>query len=466
MHVYFLGIAGAGMSALASVLISKGARVSGSDDAAFPPITTYLDRIGAPYHVGFDAARVPSDVDLAIVGASAKLGGAENPELAELKRRGVPTLTFPAHLGALTAEREVILVAGSFGKSTLTAMIAVMLKAAGQDPGYFIGAVPLDLDTTGAWGGPASPFVIEADEYVVSMEDRRSKFELYRPQHTLISSIQHDHVNVFPTMESYVAPFARLVAQTPRDGALVCARGHEALEAITAGREVVWYGMGAGPGYSVTDVAIGETSRFTLRTPEGAAIPVATDLIGLHNLENLAGAAAMGLHLGLVDADAVIRAAADFRGVARRLDKKTGRSRVPCYEGFGSSYEKARSAIEAIRLHFPRRPLTVVFEPHTFSWRNAGGLIWYDTVFAGVARVVLLPPPTHGSGGHDQIDQATIAARIAAAGVATDAVPDGAAAIAALEHSLTGEDVVLLLSSGPLDGLAETLPPWLDAHFG
>ena len=155
-----------------------------------------------------------------------------------------------------------------------------------------------------------------------------------------------------------------------------------------------------------------------------------------------------------------------FRGVARRLDKKTTRSRVPVYEGFGSSYEKARSAIEAILLHFPARPLVVVFEPHTFSWRNRDALAWYDTVFQGVSRVLLLPPPSHGGEAHDQIDAETILHRVRAAGVHTDLVQSGDAAIADLGESLNGFEVVLLLSSGPLDGLPASLPPVLDDRFG
>ncbi len=108
----------------------------------------------------------------------------------------------------------------------------------------------------------------------------------------------------------------------------------------------------------------------------------------------------------------------------------------------------------------------MVFEPHTFSWRNRGGLIWYDTVFAGVEQVLLLPPPAHGADGHDQVNQAEIAARIAAAGVSVTALPDGAAVIAEIDRMMSERGVVLLLSSGPLDGLAETLPAYLDARFG
>lgn len=462
MHVYFLGIAGAGMAALASLLMSRGARVSGSDEAAFPPMTTYLDRIGARYHIGFDAAKVPPDVDLAIIGASAKLGGAENPELTALQQRGVKCVSFPAHLGALTRERASILVAGSFGKSTVTAMLSVLLRDASHDPSYFIGAVPLDLETTGHWGS-SNVFVVEADEYVVSAEDRRSKFDLYQPAHTLITSLQHDHMNMFPTPQDYAAPFARLIASTPPSGALVCARGPDALPDMTEGRSVVWYGRDDTCAYAARDVHIGETTRFNLHTPNDV-IPIRTDLIGAHNVDNIVGAAAMGLHLGLADPSAVQRMAARFRGVARRLDKKTTTAQIPAYEGFGSSYEKARSAITAIALHFPDRPITVVFEPHTFSWRNRSALPWYDTVFEGVAQVVLLPPPVHGAGGHDQISQAEIAMRIEAAGVNARSVKNGPDALAAVADWVRAPGVVLLLSSGPLEGLAETIPAWLDAH--
>lgn len=465
MNIYVLGIAGAGVSALASILTSDGHTVIGSDEGVYPPVSTYLDRIGVPYFNGFAADHVPAKVDLAIVGTSAKLGASDNPELITLINQGVPRYTFAAYLGEYVSARETVLVAGSFGKSTLSAMIAVILRAAGRDPGYFIGAVPLDLDRTGV-GGTSPEFILEGDEYVVSLEDRRSKFELYAPRHTLISSIVHDHVNMFPTWDSYVAPFRDLVARTPRDGLLVCARDYPILREIVGDRAAIWYGLGAGEGYSAVDIAIGERTRFTLTTPAGAAIPLETELLGMHNIENIVAASALILERGWASPEQLQKGVARFRGVARRLDKKTRSARAPAYEGFGSSYEKARSAIEAIQLHFPARPLIVIFEPHTFSWRNADALTWYDTVFEGCAKVVLLPPPGHGAQTHKQLTAGDIAARIKAAGVDVFAADDGAAALTHLQAHMTGAEVVLLLSSGPLDGLVNSVPAWLDARFG
>jgi UDP-N-acetylmuramate: L-alanyl-gamma-D-glutamyl-meso-diaminopimelate ligase len=465
LNIYFLGIAGAGMSALASLLASQGDRVSGSDEDAFPPVTTYLETHAIPYRIGFDAARVPEGLDAAVIGSSAKLGLDRNPELAELKRRGTPLYSFAAYLGETTAERDVVVVAGSFGKSTVTAMLAHLAREAGADPGWFVGAAPLDLPSSGHAGADSTIF-IEGDEYVVGGADRRSKFLLYHPKALLLTSLVHDHMNVFPTMASYEAPFAALLERLPAGAPLVCARGFEPLERLTAGREVVWYGLKPGPGWHADAIRIGETTRFDLVTPAGGRIALETPLLGLHNIENIVGAAAFLFGRGVTDEAALARGVRGFRGLERRLDRKTRRSRVPVYEGFGSSYEKARSAIEAVQLHFPGRPLRVVFEPHTFSWRDAGALHWYDSVFAGVDLVILLPPPIHGADTHGQLDQSQILARIRAAGVRAEAAPDAAAATIAVEAGLTGDTVVLLLSSGPLAGLPQSLPARMDALFG
>jgi UDP-N-acetylmuramate: L-alanyl-gamma-D-glutamyl-meso-diaminopimelate ligase len=464
MKVYFLGIAGAGMSALASLMASEGHEVLGSDGEVYPPVSTYLEGLGIPFHRGFDAAHVPADLDLAIVGSSATLGLDHNPELAALRARGAPCLSFAEYLGQYSKARETCVVAGSFGKSTLTAMLAVMMRAAGKDPGYFIGAVPLDLPTTGHAGADPQ-FFLEGDEYIVSPEDRRSKFLLYHPRAILLSSIVHDHFNAFPTLESYEAPFHQLIDRLPTDGLLVAARGHEAIRRAAAGREAVWYGLGEGPGYSAIDIRIGEITRFVLRTPGGETWPLETELLGLHNIENIVGASALLVEWGALTPDQLAGGVGAFRGVARRLDRKTRASSVPAYEGFGSSYEKARSAIDAIRLHFPDRPLVVVFEPHTFSWRNEAALAWYDTVFDGAARVLVLPPPGHGAATHQQLTQSQIVGRIAGAGVAARATSGADQTMAELQGSLKGDEVVLLLSSGPLCGLAEILPAWLDQRF-
>jgi len=176
-------------------------------------------------------------------GSSAALDLPHNPELAALQAGHIPCLSFAEYLGDYSVGRETCVVAGSFGKSTLTAMLAVLMRAAGRDPGYFIGAVPLDLPTTG-YAGADPQFLLEGDEYIVSPEDRRSKFLLYKAHALLLSSLVHDHFNAFPTPQSYEAPFAELIVTARRQMAAradcdrTLARSYGHFDALLVGTEV------------------------------------------------------------------------------------------------------------------------------------------------------------------------------------------------------------------------------------
>ncbi len=464
MRIHFTGIAGAGMSAAALMLRDAGHEVSGSDAEAFPPMSTYVEGLGFPFHRSFDAANLPAGLDVLVLGASAKLGGADNPEVAEARARGVTITTFPELVGQATEGRANTVVAGSFGKSTCSALMAHILREAGCDAGWMIGAISPSLPATGHWG-TARQVVLEGDEYIVGPVDRRSKFVLYHPRDVLLTSLVHDHVNVFPSFADYEAPFRELLRLLPADGLLV-AREHPAIRAIVgeAAARIVWYDTAPCDGWWAEGVTYDEVSRFTLVRPDGGKLPLSTVLLGAHNIENIVGVAAYLLERGLVTEQTLQAAVASFAGIRRRLDRLTTRSRIPVIEGFGSSYEKARSAIEALRLHYPHRPLTVVFEPHTFSWRSRDAIAWYDTVFEGAARVLIVPPPTHGAQSHHQSTFEDILARTAATGVPVEGVRTAEETIGALS-GLSGNEVVLLLSSGPLLGLPDALPPVFDRLY-
>jgi UDP-N-acetylmuramate: L-alanyl-gamma-D-glutamyl-meso-diaminopimelate ligase len=465
MRIHFTGVAGAGMSAAALMMREAGHKVSGSDEDVFPPMSTYVEGLGFPFHRRFDAANLPPDLDVLVQGTSAKLGGEANPEVAEARRRGVKVTSFPELVGETTLGRDVTVVAGSFGKSTSTALMAHVLRSAGVDAGWMVGAISPSLPDTGHWG-EARQVVLEGDEYVVSQTDRRSKFLLYHPKDVLLTSLVHDHVNVFPTFADYEAPFRELLRLLPADG-LVVAREHPAIRAVAgeAGCRIAWYDVAPCKGWHADGVVYGDTTRFSLVRPDGGRLALATTLLGAHNIENIVGVSAYLLERGLVSEAQLAAAVESFAGIRRRLDRLTSASRAPVIEGFGSSYEKARSAIEALLLHYPHRPLTVVFEPHTFSWRSRDALPWYDTVFEGVARVLMIPPPVHGADTHHQSSLDEILSRTAAAGVAVEPVRTADETIAALSQ-LTGDEVVLLLSSGPLLGLPDALPPVFDRLYG
>lgn len=464
MRIHFTGIAGAGMSAVALMLRDAGHEVSGSDEDVFPPMSTYVEGLGFPFHRRFDAANLPAELDILILGTSAKLGAESNPEVIEARARGARVTTFAEMLGEVTSGRLTTVVAGSFGKSTCTALMAHILLQAGTDPGWMVGAISPSLPATGQWG--SGDVVLEGDEYIVSPTDRRSKFALYHPDHLLLTSLVHDHVNVFPTFAEYEAPFRDLLRALPGQGVAVM-RDHPAIRAVAheTKARIVWYDTEPCDGWFSQDVVYGETTRFDLIGPGGRKISLRTQLLGAHNVENIVGVAAFLLERGLVSEAALAAGLASFAGIRRRLDRLTTASAIPIIEGFGSSYEKAHSAIDAMRLHYPGRPLVVVFEPHTFSWRSRDALAWYDTVFDGASRVLICPPPVHGAGSHDQSTHEEIVARARAAGVAVEAVASGEQATAALS-ALKGDEVVLLLSSGPLLGLPGSLPPVFDRLYG
>lgn len=468
MKVYFVGIAGAGVSALASIFKSEGFEVSGSDEGVFPPISTYLERMNIKYHTKFDKKNLPKKIDIAIIGTTAKINPETNPELKEIIERNIPYYTFAEYLGFHTKTRENLVIAGSFGKSSLTALITHILCEAGKNPGWFLGAISKNLPQTGAWGKDKE-FIMEGDEYVISLADKRSKFELYNPKDILLSSIVHDHINMFPTMQEYELRFAKLIEKIQTSGKIIAAHKYEPIHRLInlaqKNENVIWYGLEKNSGFYCQNIKIGEITKFELVTPDNEIIKLKTSQLGHHNIENIIAAAAYLLSKKLVNKSQLQKGVESFSGVERRLDKKTIKSKIPAYEGFGSSYEKARSAIEAIKLHFPNRPLLVVFEPHTFSWRNRESLHWYDSVFEDCDAIYMLPPPNIGAQNHSQLKIEEIIERCKKAGFDACGFESGKEIMAELKKSLSGNEVILLLSSGPLDGLAKDLPILLDESF-
>lgn len=463
--VHFIGIGGAGMSATAKLLKDLGVTVTGSDEAVYPPISDFLEQEKLPYHTPYKAENIPDDVDFIVIGKNAKLVPETNEEVRTAIASGKPILSFPEVLGQLAQEKEPVVVAGSYGKSTVTALLAHCLEHAERDPSYFIGAIPYP-PLTNAKSGDGEYFIMEGDEYPTSNTDTRSKFLLLHPTHLLLTPLAHDHVNVFPTPESYLEPFTELVRGLPDTGSFVTATSGALDEQFLSSiaRSVVTYGVRDGD-FHAADIAWGETTTFTLNEKDQSIIEITTSLLGEHNIENVVGVAAFLLTNNILSPEEIQSAIKDFNGIRRRLDKKSDATRIPIYEGFGSSYEKARSAIAAMKLHFPKKRLVVIFEPHTFSWRNRDALTWYDTVFEGAAKVYVYKPAEQGADTHKQLTQEEIVERVTKTGIDTEAISDPATALGTITQETTEDDVILLLTSGELGGLIKTLPNSLAKVF-
>jgi UDP-N-acetylmuramate: L-alanyl-gamma-D-glutamyl-meso-diaminopimelate ligase len=462
---HFIGIGGVGMSATAMLLRDAGVAVTGSDEAVYPPISDVLRAEKLDVRTPYAAANIPLGVEAIIIGKNAKLVPETNAEVAEAFARGAPILSFADVLGMLAAQRTAIVAAGSFGKTTSVSLLAHCLTECGIDPSYMIGAAPLSPPRSARLGG-SDLMLLEGDEYPSSNTDNRSKFLHYRPAHLLLTPLAHDHVNVFPTVESYLAPFSQLVELVPANGLVVASTSGELsgrfLASVT--RRVITYGIENGD-WRVRDIVWGERTQFTIVREGREIVRCETGQLGLHNIENMLGVAAFSLSLGLVSPEGFAAAMASFKGIRRRLDRKSEKTRIPMFEGFGSSDEKTVSAIAAMKQHFGDKRLIVVFEPHTFSWRNRATLHWYDNSFRGADMVFVWPPAEQGAGTHEQIGQSDILARLRAAGVDAHGLSAGHGAVETIGGALGDDCAVLFLSSGPLGGLIETVPAWAEAHF-
>ncbi|MBV9066332.1 MAG: hypothetical protein JO004_11295 [Methylobacteriaceae bacterium] len=455
---HFIGIAGIGMAATALLLREQGWFVTGSDEGFYPPASEILPRAGISVASPHAAANVPADADAIVIGKHAKLTQ-ENPEVAAAFASGKPILSFPDVLANVTRNRDRIVVAGSYGKSTSASLIAWVLIHAGKYPGYFLGAVPKNMPSNAALGSDA-PFILEGDEYPSSNTDPRAKFLHYSPRALMLTSAVHDHVNVFPTHADYLAPFKELIANLPAAGLLVVCADEPHAMALARGApcRLVTYALSDAQAlYRAENITYGEESTFDLIGP-GIRQPMRTMQLGAHNIQNMVGAAALLLEKQLATASDIASAFASYQGIVRRLDKLTTRSPIPVYEGFGSSREKSRAAIDAIRLHFPDKRLVIVFEPHTFSWRSRDTLFWYDTVFDGAAEVFVYQPPEHGAASHNQVSQDEIVGRIEATGIGvTKLGADATADATVVAKHLKPGDVVLVLTTGNLGGLLPKL---------
>lgn len=463
---HFIGIAGKGMSATALLLRQMGVRITGSDEGFYPPVSDYLKKERIPFAAGYRKENIPADADIIVIGKNAKLQADSNEEVRAAMDSGKRVRSFADVLHDMTRGADTIVAAGSYGKSTCTALLAWCLKAANKDPSYFIGEITNGFDTH-AHRGRGPTFVLEGDEYPSSNWDNSSKFLHYNARNVLLTSATHDHINVFPTHADYLAPFRALLGSLPADGLLVACSGEPHARALAADAScpTIFYALDDTAHWHAAGIARGAETSFDLMRGSQTIVRLSTRMLGNHNIENIVGAGAMLLEKELLTPSELKDGIAGFQGVKRRMELLSPASLVPVYEGFGSSYEKARSAIAAVKLHFPDRRLIIVFEPHTFTWRNRAAIAAYDDVFAGASKIYIFEPAAQGAATHAQLTQDDIVARTRAADFDAEAIVDPQEALQRLGGILRADDVVLLLTSGELGGLIRTIPQLAETTY-
>ncbi|MEX2029108.1 MAG: Mur ligase family protein [Candidatus Paceibacterota bacterium] len=463
---HLIGICGAGMSALAVLLKESGYEISGSDSGSYEPILSYLKKNKISFFKKYSAKNIPKRANLIIIGKHSELTK-KNPEVRESFRSGKKVMSLPEVLAILSREKKNIIVAGSFGKSTTTALISFALQKSGKNPSYFIGAVPINSSKSSHLGG-GKDFVLEGDEYPSSNWDKQSKFLHLSPFSVLLISTEHDHVNIFPTHASYKAPYRKLMAKIPAEGLLVYSYEDK------GAREVAKYAKCKKVSYSLhnkksnwytKNIKYGAETSFDLMRKNKKIAQITTPLLGNHNIENIVGAGAMLLEEKKITPRDFTKAVKIFRGLKRRLELLNPGSAIPVYEGFGSSYEKTRSVFDALRLHFPKKRIVTIFEPQTFSWRNKGAKKWYKNIFDTSERVVILPPSKHGKKTHDQMSFSQIIQEVKKNHNEVYRASNEKEALSLLKKLTKKNDIIVLVSSGSLLGLSTSVPKLMEKLF-
>ena len=367
MHIHFLGICGAFMAGLALIARELGHRVTGSDQNVYPPMSGVLDRAGIAAITGYDPAQLSPAPDIVVVGNAMSRG---NPCVEDILERGLRYTSGPGWLSEhVLAHRHVIAVAGTHGKTTTTAMLAVILDDAGLDPGYLIAGVPRDLDTTAriGRGGPHGLFVIEADEYDTAFFDKRSKFVHYRPRTLVLNNIEFDHADIFNDPGDMQRQFHHVVRIVPSGGRIVAGAGDRRIEEVLAmGCWTPVERVGDGGDWSA-EMVTPDGGRFHVRHHGRVVAEVEWEQRGAHNVSNALAAVAAARHAG-VEPCAAARALHGFNGVERRLEHCETVAGVAIYDDFAHHPTAIGAAIDALRKSREGRVIAVL-EPASNTMR-------------------------------------------------------------------------------------------------
>src|SRR3990167_7169900 len=374
-HVYLIAICGVGMASLAGLLQSQGYRVRGSDQNSYPPMSTYLGRFGIEVLAGYSVKHLVRRPDLVVIGNAVSRN---NPEVQSVLDLGIPYLSFPQALGRfLIGSKRSIVVVGTHGKTTTTALLAWVLAKVGWDPSFFVGGIPLNFDT-GFRYGEGGWVVLEGDEYDSAFFDKGPKFLHYRPEKVILTSVEFDHADIYRDLEHLKAAFRSLVELIPSSGSLlVCNEYAAALEVAAAARcPAIFYGEGARRDWEARNVCVREgRSLFEPRYKGISEGTVEIPLMGRHNVNNAMAVYAMARELG-IDRAALRGALASFSGVKRRQEVKGEVNGITVIDDFAHHPTAVKETVEAVRAAYPGRKLWAIFEPRSNTEERRVGEEW------------------------------------------------------------------------------------------
>jgi len=467
LDIHLIAIGGTGMAPLAALLAQAGHRVRGSDGPLYPPMSTLLEAAGIRPYEGFDAAHLEPPPDLVVVGNAVPR---DNPEAVETERRGLARLSMPEALARFfLADRRPLVVAGTHGKTTTSALAAWVWTACGRDPGFLVGGVPLDLGASFRHGG-GERFVVEGDEYNAAYFDRGPKFLHYRAETVLLTSVEYDHADLYPSPESLVDAYRKLVRSLPPSGLLVACGDSEGVREVAreARCPVVLYGFRDDNDvcFVSTPRAGAEGVRFSIREADGSRHHLSLGVWGAHNASNALAVWAAARRDGL-EPEGVAAALASFRGVARRQEVVGEVGGVTVVDDFAHHPTAVAETLAALRGRWQGRRLVVCFEPRSLTAGRAFFRDGYLKAFARADRVLFAPLYHRARLEPEQrLDLDRLAAELASAGTPATAAESVEALAGELVAEAVPGDVVITMSSGSFEGLPRRIVALLTERAG
>jgi UDP-N-acetylmuramate: L-alanyl-gamma-D-glutamyl-meso-diaminopimelate ligase len=394
MKVHFTAIGGSAMHNLALALHKNGFTVSGSDDEILEPSRTRLAKSNLlPETDGWFPEKITNDLDAVILGMHAR---ADNPELLKAQQLGVKIFSYPEYIYEQSKDKTRVVIGGSHGKTTITAMILHVLKLCNKNFDYMVGAQLEGFDTMVKITKDAPVIILEGDEYLSSPIDRRPKFHLYHPHIALLSGIAWDHINVFPTLENYIEQFRIFIDLVEDGGSLIyCENDTEVKRLSETSKnpiQKISYGI---PEYEIRNGITYLTQPGTKNQGHPLGQPgTELQIFGEHNLMNLNGARLVCNKIGVNDAD-FFKAISTFKGAAKRLELVDRNDSIAVYKDFAHSPSKLKATIHAVKQQFTGRKIIACMELHTFSSLNENFLIQYkDSMNDADEAIVYYNPHT------------------------------------------------------------------------
>jgi UDP-N-acetylmuramate: L-alanyl-gamma-D-glutamyl-meso-diaminopimelate ligase len=449
---HFLGICGTAMGSVAAALQERGFKVSGSDENVYPPMSIFLEKKGIALKEGYRAENIPRDADLVVIGNAMKRG---NPEVEAVLNRKLLYLSLPEVLkNYFLRDRHNLVVTGTHGKTTTTALLTWIMEKAGRKPGYLIGGLPKNFGQ-GARLNDSKYFVIEGDEYDTAFFDKRSKFIHYLPELLIVNNIEFDHADIFSNLDEIKLSFRRLINIVPQNG-MVLLNGDDpnCVEiAKNCLAQMIEVGFSKNCAQRIRDVAYSaERSRFKLGE-ETFEIP----LIGEFNVRNAAMAATAARFYD-VPKTKIDNAFKSFAGIARRLEVRGEARGVKVIDDFGHHPTAIAYTLQALRHRYRNHRIWAIFEPRSNTTRRAvfqqqlpEALNLADGIFiAQVAKLEQIPEK-------ERLNPEAVVAAIAKAGHPAFYEKNADAIVDRIAPMLRPKDIVAVFSNGGFDNIHEKL---------